>query len=269
MIVVATSSGLARYGMVLFSVHMVQHLLMGLIAPILLALSGPVTLALRALRRGPDPAWPGPREWLTAALRLPVSRLLTHPLFALAFYVVSMYAMYLTKLFELALRSHAAHLLMMGHFLLAGYLFFWVTIGVDPAPRRGMDGTVRSRLSPPVALLLVVVSMALHAFLGIIIMQSTALFAHDWFTALPRTWGPTPLEDQYTAGAIAWSFGEIPTLLVAIALCIRWVRADEREARRLDRAADRAEAEGREDEALAAYNAMLAELAARDREQRS
>lgn len=278
-IIAATSSGIARYAPVLFSVHMVQHLMLGMIAPILLVLAGPVTLALRALRRATDPAWPGPREWLLSALHLPVARVLTHPLVALGFYVVSMYAMYLTGLFELALRSHAAHMLMIGHFLLAGYLFFWVTIGVDAAPRAargrgvgvsagaagtGTSGAGQGRLAPPLRMLLVVVSMVLHAFLGIIIMQSTTLLAHDWFTRLPRAWGPDPLADQYTAGSIAWTFGEVPTMLVALAIVAQWIRSDEREQRRLDRIADRAEAEGREDDALAAYNAMLAELAQQD-----
>ena len=257
--IVATSSGLARYAPVLFSVHMVQHLTLAMIVPILLALAAPVTLALRALPKAADRAWPGPREWLQTALRLPVSRVLTHPVFVLAHYLITMYAMYLTGLYELALRSHAAHLLMIGHFLLAGYLFFWVAIGIDPSPR--------PRPTPPLRMLLVAVAMVLHAFLGIVIMQSATLLAADWFGKLPRTWGPDPLSDQGTAGAIAWSFGELPTLLVVIALFVQWIRADEREQRRLDRAADRAAAEGREDEALAAYNAMLAELAERDRAQ--
>jgi cytochrome c oxidase assembly factor CtaG/putative copper export protein len=288
-VVIATNSGLAVYGPVLFSVHMVQHLLMGMIAPILLALGGPVTLALRTLRKATDPAWPGPREWLQSALHLPLTRVLTQPLVALAVYVVSMYAMYLTELYQTALRSHAAHLLMMAHFLLGGYLFFWVVIGVDPAPRRrrhlavagqvaragdalgagGAAGAALGRLAAPVRLVLVLVSMVLHAFLGIVIMQSGVLLAPEWFTTLPRPWGPDPLEDQYIAGGIAWSFGEVPTLLVACALVVQWIRADEREQRRLDRAADRAEAEGREDEALRAYNAMLAELARRDAVRRS
>lgn len=257
-LLLATTSGLARYGPVLFSVHMVQHLLLTMIVPMLLVLGGPVTLALRALPRAADPRWPGPREWLRATLHARATRVLTHPVFALAFYVISMYMMYLTSLYQTALRSHAAHLLMMGHFLLAGYLFFWVVIGVDPSPRR--------RPAAPLRMVLMLASMAMHAFLGIVIMQSKELLAHDWFTTLPRSWGPDPLSDQYIAGGIAWSFGELPGLLVVAALVVQWIRSDEREARRLDRAADRAEAEGRESDELAAYNAMLAELARRDRE---
>ena len=233
MIVLATSSGLARYGPVLFSVHMVQHLLLAMVAPILLALAAPLTRGLRAFRKSGDPAWPGPREALQAALRLPVAALLARPLIALGIYVAGMYVMYLTGLFELALRSHAAHLLMVVHFLGAGYLFFWLVIGVDPAPR--------PRPAPPLRILLVLIAMALHAFLGIAIMQSSELFAGDWFTALPRTWGSSPLADQQLAGGIAWSFGEIPTIVVIAILVRQWIRADEREQRRIDRKLDRQE----------------------------
>ncbi|WP_435830830.1 cytochrome c oxidase assembly protein [Polymorphospora rubra] len=253
-IVAATSSGLARYAPVLFSMHMTQHLLLTMVAPILLVLAGPVTLALRALPPSVDAAWPGPREWLVSVMHSRWAVAVSHPLVALPIYVFSMYVMYFTGLFDLALRSHAMHLFMVGHFLAAGYLFFWIVIGIDPTPR--------PRPTPPLRMLLVLISMVLHAFLGVAIMQSTTLLAPEWFTALPRPWGPSPLDDQHTAGGIAWSFGEVPALLVILALLRQWMRADEREQRRLDRAADRAEAEG-VDDAHAAYNRMLAELARR------
>lgn len=240
-LVVATSSGLARYAPVLFSAHMVEHLLLAMVAPILLVLGAPVTLALRALPATDDPAWPGPREWLRATVHSGPARWLTRPLVALAGYVVSMYAFYFTDLFTLALRSHAAHLAMVAHFVLAGYLFFWVVVGVDPAPR--------PRPAAPARMGLVLGSMVLHAFLGLAVMQSAALLAGDWFTALPRPWGPTPAADQYTAGGIAWSFGEIPTVLVLGAVFVQWIRADRRERRRLDRHGDAAHA---------AYNEWLA-----------
>ena len=81
----------------------------------------------------------------------------------------------------------------------------------------------------------------------------------EWFGAMGRTWGATPLEDQYAGGGIAWSIGEIPTLILAITVAIQWSRSDDRETRRRDRHADRtAEAE------LQEYNARLLELAERD-----
>ncbi|GIF77239.1 ABC transporter permease [Asanoa siamensis] len=255
-VAVATCGGIARYAPVLFSVHMVEHLLLAMVAPVLLVLGAPVTLGLRALPATTDPTWPGPREWLLAAVHSRAARLLTQPLVALGVYVVSMYAFYFTDLFALALRSHAAHLLMVAHFLLAGYLFFWVVVGIDPAPR--------GRPSPLVRMVLVLISMVLHGFLGLAIMQSSDLIAGDWFTALPRDWGPTPADDQYVAGGIAWSFGELPTVLVVGAVFRQWIRADKREQRRLDRAADRAEAGGPPD-AHDAYNECLAKVADEER----
>ncbi len=283
LVVVVTSSGLARYGPVLFSVHMVQHMAMTMLAPVLLALGGPVTLALRALRPATEPGMRGPREWLVFALHSRVARVATHPLVALALYVASLYAMYFTGLYELALRSHAAHLAMFAHFLGAGYLFFWVLIGVDPAPRT---------VPYPLRVVLLFASMVFHAFFGVAIMQSTGLIAPDWYAELARPWGPSTLDDQHTGGGIAWAFGEIPSLLVAAALLYSWARSDEREGRRLDRAADRAEArraaraadagadgpavaggnapaEGvpeDDDDPLAAYNRYLRQLAERDRQ---
>lgn len=255
-VLLATVSGMARYGPVLFSMHMTQHLLLAMVAPIFLVLAAPFTLALRVLRKSPDPAWPGPREWLLAFLHSRYAKVITHPVVALCLYALSMYAVYFTSFFQIALRSHAAHLFMTFHFVASGFLFFWLVLGIDPGPRR--------RLAPPLRILLLLISMALHAFLGVAIMQSTSLLAPGWFSVLPRDWGPSPLEDQRIAGGIAWSFGEIPGLFITIMLVREWIAADKREQRRLDRAAERAETEGIED-AHIAYNRMLAQLAEEER----
>jgi putative copper resistance protein D len=275
-ILVVSSSGLARYGPVLFSVHMVQHMALTMLAPVLLVLSGPITLALRALRPAADPGLRGPREWVLAIVHSRLAHLLTHPLVALAIYVSSLYGMYFTGLYEVTLRSHLAHLLMLAHFLLAGSLFFWILIGIDPAPRQ---------LAYPVRIPLLFASMVFHAFFGVAIMQSEAVIAADWYEALNRPWGGTPLADQTVGGGIAWAFGEIPSLLIMGSLFIQWVKSDEREQRRLDRAADRAEARrtarstadtvvgsstggtapaDEDDDALTAYNRQLRALADAD-----
>jgi putative copper resistance protein D len=101
--------------------------------------------------------------------------------------------------------------------------------------------------------------MAMHAFFGIAIMMASGLFVAEWFGSMGRTWGDPPLVDQYTGGGVAWSIGEIPTLILAIVVAVQWSRSDERAQRRSDRQADRSgEAE------LEAYNARLAALAERD-----
>jgi cytochrome c oxidase assembly factor CtaG len=116
-------------------------------------------------------------------------------------------------------------------------------------------------------LILLFVTMPFHAFFGIALMN-LGLIAPQWYTALGRTWGASPLTDQHTGGGIAWAFGEIPTFIVLIVLVLQWAMADERLARRLERRAARAEARGEDDE-LSAYNAYLAGLERRhDRETR-
>ncbi|MEV0645134.1 cytochrome c oxidase assembly protein [Phytomonospora sp. NPDC050363] len=264
--VFVTSSGMGRYSMVLFSVHMVQHMSMNMLVPILLVLSAPITLALRALKPGGRAAdgddtdakgGRGPREWLVLILHSKAVRFVSHPLIALALYVASLYMMYFTGVFGWAMASHAGHLLMLAHFLTVGSLFFWLLIGPDPAPRE---------VPYPARILMMFVAVAFHAIFGLTIMQSTDLLAADWYNAIARPWGDSPIEDQRAGGGIAWAFGEAPSLVVLIAVLVQWSRSEDREGRRLDRAAKRAEETGRpEEDPHEVYNAYLAELAERDR----
>lgn len=246
-LLIATSSGIGRYSPAMFSVHMGTHMLLSMVVPVLLVLGGPVTLALRALPTAGAGAPPGPREWLLAAVHSPVSRFLTHPVVALLLFVGSFYALYFSGLFDAALNYHWAHLAMNAHFLLAGYVFYWPVIGVDPAPRK----------IPPVGRLgMMFAAMPFHAFFGVILMNMQAVIGQEFYTSLRLPWVGDLLTDQRLGGGIAWAAGEVPVLLVLIALLVQWARADEREAKRKDR---REENTGGEE--LAAYNAMLKNLA--------
>jgi cytochrome c oxidase assembly factor CtaG/putative copper export protein len=255
-LLVATSSGIGRYSMAMFSVHMGVHMLLSMLAPILLVLGGPVTLALRALPPAGAGNPPGPREWLQAFTRSWVVRMSTQPLMALGMYVASFYAMYFTGIYDAAAPSHWAHLLMNAHFVLMGYAYFWLIVGIDPAPRR---------LPYLGKLGLLLAALPFHAFFGISLMGSVTVIGGDFYRALALPFVPDLLADQRTAGAMAWAAGEIPMVLVLIALLVQWSRADDREARRFDR---RADADGEAE--LVAYNALLARLAegrpARDEE---
>ncbi|PXY28374.1 copper resistance protein CopD [Prauserella muralis] len=246
-LLIATSSGIGRYAPAMFSMHMVNHMLLAMVAPVLFVLGGPVTLALRALpaagRNAPD----GPREWLLAFVHSPVSRALTHPIVALFLFVGSFYGLYYSGLFDAALNYHWAHLAMNAHFLLVGYVFYWPVIGVDPAPRR---------LPPLGRLGLVFASMPFHAFFGVTLMNMQTVIGESFYRSLDLPWVGDLLTDQRLGGGIAWASGELPVLLVMLALLMQWARADEREARRRDR---REDATGDAD--LAAYNAMLKRLA--------
>jgi putative copper resistance protein D len=265
-VLVVTCSGIGRYAPVLFSVHMVTHMTLNMLAPLLLVLGAPVTLALRTLPRDT-------RAGLLAALHSWPARVLCHPLVAAAIFVSSLYLLYFTPLFETLMRDHWGHILMEVHFLLAGTLFFWVLVGVDPGPRRPPY---------PFRILLLFVVMGIHAFFSVAIMSTSTVIAEGYYTALARPWGATLLDDQHVGGSIGWAFGEIPILLVLITMFVQWVRADERAARASDRAQDRAERAARSRaeaadngdgdapavDALARYNEWLAALARTDEKER-
>jgi putative copper resistance protein D len=233
----------------LFSMHMVGHMLLTMAIPVLLVAGAPVTLAARAIRKRDD-ATRGGREWILWAVHSAVARVLTNPFVAAGLFIGSLWIFYYTDLFRWSLYDHLGHQWMIAHFLITGYLFVQSLIGIDPVPWR---------LPYPGRLLLLIGIMAMHAFFGIAIMMQSGLIVAEWFGTMGRTWGATPLEDQYTGGGIAWSIGEIPTLILAIIVAVQWSRSDARETKRRDRHADRTgEAE------LDAYNARLRELAMRD-----
>ncbi|KXK58520.1 cytochrome-c oxidase [Micromonospora rosaria] len=251
LLVAVTNLGVARYATVLFSVHMVQHMVLSMLVPILLVGGAPVTLALRALRRPADPQVRGAREWLLLVLHSRVARLLTHPVVALVVYSGSLFGLYFSDLLGTLMRSHLGHLAMTGHVVLAGYLLFWVLIGVDPG---------RPRVPHPILVLVHLAAMMAHGFFGLVLMQSTTLIAPDWYLAVNPDWAADPLDDQRLGAGIAWAFGEVPAVVVMVLLVRQWVRADRREQARLDRAADRAEATGETDD-LARLNASFAAAA--------
>lgn len=233
------------YQKYLFSVHMLGHMTFGMVVPVLLVPAAPVTLALRALAKRSDGSR-GPREWLLLAVHSRLAGLFARPVVAAVFFAGSLWLFYYTGLFRWAMEDHIGHTVMIVHFLIGGYLFTSTLIGVDPAPHRA---------SYPIRLIVLLATMAFHAFFGLSLMTSTGLLLADWYGAMGRTWGPTALEDQYIGGGIAWSIGEIPTVMLAIIVVIMWSRSDTREAKRLDRRADR---DGDVD--LTQYNEMLAGL---------
>ncbi|WP_327583392.1 bifunctional copper resistance protein CopD/cytochrome c oxidase assembly protein [Nonomuraea sp. NBC_00507] len=248
LLVFATQSGLARYAQVMFDIHMIEHMTLSMIVPIFLVLGAPVTLALRALKPAARKGDRGPREWITTILHSRFTKVVTHPLVATSIFIASTYALYFTPLFESAMTEHLGHIWMTLHFLISGCLFFWVIIGVDPGP---------NRLPHVGRLLMLFVTMPFHAFFGIALMMTGTVIASGWYEQLGRTWGDTLLQTQQDGGAIAWGFGEIPTLIVLLAIAVQWYKDDSRQARRSDR---RAERTGAGDPELDSYNAYLARL---------
>lgn len=233
----------------LFSVHMLGHMILGMAIPVLLVMGAPITLALRSIRKRDD-GTRGGREWIMWAVHSPYSRIITHPFVAAAIFILSLWAFYFTDLVRWAMYDHLGHEWMVIHFLISGYLFVMTLIGIDPIPKR---------LPHAGRLITLIGVMAMHAFFGMAIMMQEGLMVAEWFGSMGRTWGPTPMEDQYIGGGIAWSVGEIPTLILAITLAIQWQRSDLKIQRRRDRHADRTG-----DAELEEYNARLAALAERD-----
>ncbi|WP_091701115.1 cytochrome c oxidase assembly protein [Microbacterium sp. cf046] len=244
-----TSGPVNAYQDYLFSVHMVGHMLLTMAIPLLLVVGAPVTLAARAIRKRDD-GTRGGREWILWAVHSPVARVLTNPFVAAGLFVGSLWVFYFTDLFRWSLYDHLGHEWMIAHFLITGYLFVLTLIGIDP---------VAYRLPYAGRLVMLIAVMAIHAFFGIAIMMQSGLMVSEWFGGMGRTWGATPLEDQYIGGGVAWSIGELPTLILAIIVAIQWSRSDERAQKRADRHADRTG-----DAELEAYNAKLAALAERD-----
>ena len=239
--------GLSQYSHVLFSAHMVSHMVLSMIAPIFLVLAAPVTLALRTL---PGPRQSGevsPRGLLTSFLHSRFARFVTHPLVGPALFVGSLYALYFSSLFGYLMDSHWGHAAMQLHFIAVGTLFFYVLVGADPSPR-SLPSLVRFGL--------LLVTIPLHAFFSIAVMSSNTVIAEAYWTTLDRSFRTDLLADQYLGGGISWAMGEIPLMIVLGALFVQWIRSDHRDARRLDRAADRDN-----DADLEAYNAYLRDLA--------
>jgi len=250
LVIWATCAGIAKYSMVSFASHMVAHMTLSMLAPILLVLGMPITLALRALPAQHDETHRNPRAWVLALLHSRYSSFISHPLFVLGVFTFGLYGMYFTSLFSTLMASHVGHLFMEVHFLLSGTLFAFVVIGLDPSPRN---------IPHLVRLVLVLVAISLHAFFAIALMQSATPIGNDWYSIVRPPWIDNPLDDTYAGGGVAWAIGEIPSLLLMVIVAVQWARSEDRLATRSDRQADR---DG--DRELNAYNERLARMNQQD-----
>ena len=250
----ATSGGLGLYSHFAFANHMMAHMVLGMIAPIGIVLGAPITLALRTLPLGRNEQESGIRGIFIELLHSKLSKFYTNPVVALAIFDGSLFALYFTPLFGNIMQGHSGHFFMSLHFLLAGFLFFQVLIGIDPLPRK----------VPHIAKIIVIfAAMSIHAFFSISVMSASTLLDNGYFALLERPWATDLLADQKLGGSVGWAMGEIPILLALLAVFLQWVKHDKNEASRIDRAADRAAAMGEDDE-LAQYNQYLAQLNRRD-----
>ncbi|WP_022880594.1 cytochrome c oxidase assembly protein [Gryllotalpicola ginsengisoli] len=252
-----TATGFDGYGMELFWVHMLQHMCIGMLTPILLTLGAPMTLLLRALparRRGGGRS---ARAVVLAVVHSRVIRVVANPAVTVVLFLLGLYVLYFTPVFDALMSTMWGHNLMLVHFLAIGMLYFWGVLGVDPSPRRG-GGLMGAFARPVVRIGELAATVPFHAFFGVVIMMSARPIVG--FYAHPPAWSHTSaLADQQAAGGVAWGFTELPTLFVLGVLFLEWQRTDARRTRTADR-----KARLRGDVELDAYNARLAELARRD-----
>jgi len=245
-----TNGGVNVYEKYLFSAHMMAHMTLGMMIPVLLVPGAPITLALRTIHKRTDGSR-GPREWIMIAVHSRPFALFANPVVAAALFAGSLWLFYYSPLLSWAATNHLGHQWMVVHFLITGYIFVQSLIGIDPSP---------GRPSYPVRLMILLGTMAYHAFFGIALMSGTGLLLAEWYGAMGWATGVTALQDQQLAGGIAWSVGEIPTVTLAIVVAILWARSDERDSKRYDRKADR---DG--DIELEEYNRMLGGQATQNR----
>jgi putative copper resistance protein D len=226
----ATVSGMAVYDDTLLSVHMVQHMVLAMIVPLAMALGAPITLALRTLPRRP-------RQWLLIALHSRVAKVLSFPPLTFTLFVLTPWALYFSGWYTATLHSGYLHEMTHFHMVVVGCLFFWPLVGIDPIP---------GRISYPARMLLVVLTLPFHAFMGVTIMAQKELIGGSWYPALHEgpmgAWLPSPHTNQLVAGGILWSAGDAVGLVFVAVLFVQWVRSSMREAEREDRRLDLLEA---------------------------
>lgn len=225
---VATLSPIAAYDTTLLSMHMVQHMILAMVAPVFMALGAPVTLALRTLTRTP-------RGWLMAVLHSRVAAVLSFPVLTFALYVLSPWALYFSSWYDATLGSVFLHNVLHLHFIAVGCLFFWPLVGIDPVP---------GRMAFPFRLMTIFMTLPFHAFLGVTMMGMTTLISGEHYRALDLAW-VDPVEDQELAGALLWGSGDVVALVFFGVLFVQWLRSSRREAVREDRRLDLLEARAR------------------------
>ncbi len=260
-LLLTTSSGIGMNMPASYSMHMVGHMLLSMVVPLFLALGGPLSLLMTAWDSG-RPGQPNIHDWAHALTRSRWLRIITIPWLNLLQFIFFFYVLYVyIPLYELAISEHAGHVIMNSVFLLSGYFYFWELVGPDPIPGRK---PIQIRLA------WLVVSMPVHLFMGVYLMQLNVVMGEEFYNSLELPWNPDLLADQKVGGGVAWAFGSFPLTYVMVLMFLAWRAKDKEDEERvdaeLDAAVKRREArkaapvEDAEDEPvdeLDAYNEML------------
>jgi putative membrane protein len=212
LIIIAVQSGLASYDDQVFWVHVIQHLLLMNFAPILLALSAPVTLALQASNRSTQ-------KVLLHILHHPIVEWITNPVVVVVTAYGTMLVYFLSPFYNFSLEHPLIHDVTHLHFLVSGCLFWWLVVGRDPS---------RWRMSHPAKLGFLACGIPVNAILGVSLTGATVSIAPHFHT----------LGDTHVGGSILWVVGELTSLIAMGIVLYQWMQFEEREAVRADRRAD-------------------------------
>ncbi|MFI5261678.1 MAG: cytochrome c oxidase assembly protein [Candidatus Limnocylindrales bacterium] len=215
---IALCSSIDVYSGVLFSVHMVQHMLLVFLVAPLLCLGAPVTLLLRVAT---------PEQRTRRILPILHSRLLTtltHPLVDWLLFTAVMWGAHFSPLFELALENPWVHIAEHALFLLVGFLFWWPVIGADPGPRP---------MAYPTRVGYVLLQMPQNAFLGLTLFTATQLL-YPYYGTVGLAWLPDPLVDQHLGGGLMWVAGDLMFLVPVLLVVVAWLHDEERRGRLYD-----------------------------------
>ncbi|MGB7806748.1 MAG: cytochrome c oxidase assembly protein, partial [Actinomycetota bacterium] len=222
-LVAALCSPVDAYADVSFTVHMAQHLLLTLLAPPLLALGAPITLALRA-------GSPAVRRWVAVSLRSPVAAFFANPIVGWTLFVGVPVFVHASPLFDEALRSTPWHAVEHGLWLAAALIYWWPIVGVDPDPH-----PVRW----PVRMLSLFLAMPAMSFLALGIYAGDVPL-YPTYANLPAPWGPAALGDQRDAAVMMWLVGNLALVLAILLVAAAWKRDEDARQRRVEEREDRA-----------------------------
>lgn len=243
---ITMSTGIGLYMPAMYSMHMLAHMVLSMVIPLFMVLGAPLTLLLEAYPSG-EPGTPGVHDWVVALMHSKTLKVVTYPAFNVIQFLVLFYGMYMSfDFYQFAISEHAGHVLMNFVFLISGYMYFWEVTGPDYLP---------GRKPTPIRLVVLFISLPLHMYMGVYLMQLNAILGEEFYRSLSLPWAVDLLTDQRAGGGVAWGFGQFPLVIVFGKLFVDWLREDRSEAVRHD-----AKADLDDDADMAEYNRMLAEL---------
>ena len=232
-LLITTSSGIGLYMPATYSMHMTGHMVLSMVVPLLLAMGGPLTLIMTVWDSGTETdGRPTPHDWAYALSHNKFMEIMSIPWANLLQFLFFFYAMYLSiPFYGFVISEHAGHLIMNWVFIISGYLYFWEMLGPDPVP---------NHRPAKIRLLWLVISMPIHLFLGVYLMQLNVVMGEEFYQQLNLPWEVDLLADQKVGGGIAWAFGSFPLTFAFIWLMLEWRRDEKDEEELFDARADAA-----------------------------